>query len=103
VNIPVTLTLENLSTQPQLVRIPRGYVVEHRIPSERVQNVAVAEEMVVTLAPGERRRVTINGRCLNQSRPAPTGQPGRGTMFRYAGPTMNQAAIWQRLRSPTYR
>jgi hypothetical protein len=100
VNIPVSITLENREQRRLSVRVPRGYVFEQATRAGRVQNVAIVDDHVFDLAPGERRVVTMIGRCLNPRRSIPTGQAGRPTMFRYSGRSMDQQAVWDRVRRP---
>ena len=53
-NIATTITLENREQRHLTVRIPRGYVFERARAAYGVQNVAIADDHVFNLAPGER-------------------------------------------------
>jgi|SRR5947209_8049003 len=99
-NIKAIITLTNERDEELSIRIPAGSIFE--APTELgVQCVAVVDEYKFTIPPRSQRKVEVYGRCLNQKRGIPHLVQGRATPFRYAGASLDQSRIWQRVSNPT--
>src|SRR2546423_13571593 len=94
-DIAVSITLKNNRGEEVPFRLPAGLVIEHAQTEYGVQNVALEREYVFKLPAYSQKEVVVYGRCLNRERALPTSTPGRITLFRYAGPSLDQTDLWQ--------
>ena len=99
-DIAVSITLKNNRGEEVPLRIPAGLIIEHAQTEYGVQNVALEREYVFKLPAHSEKKVVVYGRCLNQKRALPNATPGRITLFRYAGPSLDQTDLWQAVSTP---
>jgi hypothetical protein len=79
--------------------IPKGQVFENAARHLPVQNLAIAEAIVVTCKPRELLRVDIPAYCLNSKLKAPQGSDGRITPLKVCFSFTDQEGLWREVKT----
>jgi hypothetical protein len=96
--INITIPVVNKGSTEKPYVLPKGTLLSVNQPG--MQNVIVAEEVSVVLAPGERREVMVLGYCLNSDLQWPKGATGEMTKYSLGKPFANQHDVWATLSIP---
>ncbi|HEY0070382.1 MAG TPA: hypothetical protein VGE04_10480 [Chloroflexia bacterium] len=96
--IKVTIPIVNNKSVQMPFVIQKGSILALDQPG--MQNVVVADEVSVVLAPGERKEVTVEGYCLNRDLAWPNGATGKLTKYALGTPFAGQQDVWQTLSAP---
>src|SRR5437879_5404574 len=89
----IDVRLENGTTIPQTILIPKGTVFEVQDPNTRAQCLVVMRDTPVTIPPGV-HTVKVPGYCMNRDLSAPSLTPGQLTNFRMVAPFGSQEDVW---------
>jgi hypothetical protein len=90
--------VNNTSTKLKL-DIPKGQVFENAVRHLPVQNLAVAEAMVVTCGPHKSQRVDIPAYCLNEKLKNPRGSDGRIAPLKIRFSFTDQENLWREVQA----
>ena len=95
----VSLEIGNVTDKPISIRLPKGQVFENKVPGSGFQNLVLADHIELTLAPRERRSISVPGHCLNVSLKRPSGQAGNITPLAVDFEFDTQRALWKEVDS----
>jgi|HubBroStandDraft_6_1064221.scaffolds.fasta_scaffold1319670_2 hypothetical protein len=88
------ITLENPGHDRIDVTIRRGMLLENQFPSQRIQNLMVASDCVISVPPHGRVTVEIDCYCANRGFSAPNGTPMSVTPFVAKADLNSQVGTW---------
>ena len=88
----VSITLTNSTNVEQVVRIPRGTIIEPHSTHLSYQSAVVAKDYIFKLNPKETRSVLVDAECWNQHLSPPQGVPGKLTPLK--GNVQKTTNVW---------
>jgi len=95
----IDVELENTTSFPQTITIPKGTAFEVQNPSLREQSLVAATDIRVSIPSGV-HVVKVPAYCMNQDLASPHSAPGRLTLFRMVAPFNSQDDVWDIINNP---